>query len=135
MSGVSYPKDFKYTKTHEWIKVTGNTGRVGLTYFAQDHLGEIVFVELPEVGRVLKQGDTFGVVESVKAVSDCYAPASGKVTKVNEKLADAPELLNKDPHGEGWLFEMELSNAEADLRNLMDQEAYEKFQAEAGAEH
>lgn len=135
MSGATFPKDFKYTKTHEWIKVTGNVGRVGLTFFAQDHLGEIVFVELPEVGRTLKQGDTFGVVESVKAVSDCYSPASGKVTKVNEKLADDPGLINKDPHGEGWLFEMELSNAGADLGNLMDAEAYDKFQAEAGAEH
>jgi glycine cleavage system H protein len=135
MSGVSFPKEFKYTKTHEWIKVTGGTGRVGLTNYAQDHLGEIVFVELPEVGAKVKQGDTFGVVESVKAVSDCYAPASGKVTKVNEKLNDSPELINKDPHGEGWLFEMELASAGADLPSLMDQPAYEKFEAEAGAEH
>lgn len=135
MSGVSYPKDFKYTKTHEWIKAEGAKARVGLTHYAQDHLGEIVFVELPEIGRVVKQGDTFGVVESVKAVSDCYSPASGKVTKVNEKLNDSPELLNQDPHGEGWLFEMEMSNAGTDLAGLMDQPTYEKFQAQAEAEH
>jgi glycine cleavage system H protein len=135
MNGISFPKEFKYTKSHEWIKVTGNTGRVGLTNYAQDHLGEIVFVELPSVGQMVKQGGVFGVVESVKAVSDCYAPASGKVTKVNENLNDAPELINKDPHGDGWLFEMELASAEVDLAGLMDQPAYEKFQAEAGAEH
>ncbi|HCJ11088.1 MAG TPA: glycine cleavage system protein GcvH [Clostridiales bacterium] len=133
MSGV-YPKDFKYTKTHEWIKVTGNIGRVGLSNFAQDHLGEIVFVELPEVGAELKQGESFGVVESVKAVSDCYAPASGKVVRVNEKLVDSPELINSDPHGEGWLFEMELSDP-SELDNLMDVEAYEKFEAEEEAAH
>jgi glycine cleavage system H protein len=133
MSGV-YPKDFKYTKTHEWIKVTGNIGRVGLSNFAQDHLGEIVFVELPEVGAELKQGESFGVVESVKAVSDCYAPASGKVVRVNEKLVDSPELINSDPHGEGWLFEMELSDP-GELDNLMDVEAYEKFEAEEEAAH
>ncbi|HCW50623.1 MAG TPA: glycine cleavage system protein GcvH [Clostridiales bacterium] len=133
MSGV-YPKDFKYTKTHEWIKVTGNIGRVGLSNFAQDHLGEIVFVELPEVGAELKQGETFGVVESVKAVSDCYAPASGTVVRVNEKLVDSPELINSDPHGEGWLFEMELSDP-SELDNLMDVEAYEKFEAEEEVAH
>ena len=133
MSAVSFPKDFKYRKTHEWIKVTGKTARVGLTNYAQDHLGEIVFVELPEVGRTVKAGDIFGVVESVKAVSDSYSPAGGKVTKVNDKLSDSPELINQDPHGEGWLFEMELGDqAEADLANLMDQPAYERFQAEAG---
>lgn len=133
MSAVSFPKDFKYTKSHEWIQVTGKTARVGLTNYAQDHLGEIVFVEMPEVGRTVKAGDIFGVVESVKAVSDCYSPAGGKVTKVNDKLSDSPELINQDPHGEGWLFEMELGDkAEADLVNLMDQPAYERFQAEAG---
>jgi len=133
MSG-KYPKDFKYTKTHEWIKVEGNTGRVGLSDFAQDHLGEIVFVELPEVGDEVAQGESFGVVESVKAVSDCYAPASGKVVKVNEALADSPELINSDPHGEGWLFEVELSD-ESELDNLMDLAAYEKFEAEEGEKH
>lgn len=129
-----YPKEFRYTKTHEWIKVEGNKGTVGLSDFAQDHLGEIVFVELPEVGAQVKQGQSFGVVESVKAVSDCYAPASGKVTRVNDKLADSPELINSDPHGAGWLFELELSDA-AELGNLMDITAYEKFEAEEGAAH
>ncbi|MCL6580204.1 MAG: glycine cleavage system protein GcvH [Firmicutes bacterium] len=132
---VTYPKDYLYTRTHEWLKVEGNVGRVGLTHYAQEHLGEIVFVELPEVGRVLKQGDVFGVVESVKAVSDCYSPAAGKVLRVNEKLADSPELVNQDPHGEGWLYEMELANIEADKANLLDAATYDKFQAEAGGEH
>ncbi len=132
MSDVAYPKDFKYSKTHEWIKVTGNTAKVGLTNYAQDHLGEIVFVELPEVGRQLAQEEIFGVVESVKAVSDCYTPASGKVVKVNEKLLDTPDLINSDPHGEGWLFELEVMNA-GDLEKLMDVTTYEKYQAEEGA--
>ncbi|RJQ05869.1 MAG: glycine cleavage system protein GcvH [Bacillota bacterium] len=134
MSEVVFPEDFRYTKTHEWIKVTGKTGRVGLTHYAQDHLGEIVFVELPGVGQVLKQGDVFGVVESVKAVSDCYSPAAGKVTRVNDKVTDSPELVNQDPHGEGWLYEMELEG-DGGVGNLMDAEAYDKFQAEAGTEH
>ncbi|MEW6031269.1 MAG: glycine cleavage system protein GcvH [Bacillota bacterium] len=132
MSDVSYPKDLKYTKSHEWIRVTGDVGRVGLTHYAQDQLGEIVFVELPEVGRELKQGEVFGVVESVKAVSDCYSPASGKVVRVNERLVDSPELVNSDPHGEGWFFELEISDS-GELDNLMDADRYDKYQAEEGA--
>ncbi len=123
----------KYTKTHEWIKVEGKKATVGLADYAQDHLGDIVFVETPEVGRVLKQGEVFGVVESVKAVSDCYAPAGGKVTKVNEALADSPEKINADPYGT-WIFEMELSS-EADLANLLDPKAYDKFANEEGGGH
>ncbi len=122
---MTYPRDLRYTKDHEWIKAEDSRGRIGLTNYAQDQLGDIVFVELPEVGRELERGEVFGVVESVKAVSDCYSPASGKVVEVNEKLLDEPELINKDPHGEGWMIVIELSDP-AELDQLMDAEAYEK---------
>jgi len=120
-----YPKEFRYTKTHEWAKVEGDRVRVGITNYAQEHLGDIVFVELPEVGRQVKQGEAFGVVESVKAVSDCYAPVSGEVVEVNGALADKPETLNQDPHGAGWMIVIRMSDP-AELDNLMDADAYEK---------
>ena len=119
-----YPKEYRYTKTHEYIKVEGHTGYVGLTHYAQDQLGDIVFAELPEVGRTLKQNEVYGVVESVKAVSDCYTPVAGKVVKVNGKLVDAPETINKDPHGEGWMIAIEIANPK-DLETLIDGETYE----------
>ncbi|MEW6545622.1 MAG: glycine cleavage system protein GcvH [Bacillota bacterium] len=122
---MMYPKEFRYTKTHEWAKVEGDLVRVGITNYAQEHLGDIVFVELPEVGREVKQGEAFGVVESVKAVSDCYAPVSGEVVEINEALADKPETLNQDPHGEGWMVVIRMSDP-AELNNLMDVAAYEK---------
>ncbi|MHB0886692.1 MAG: glycine cleavage system protein GcvH [Bacillota bacterium] len=131
---MAYPKDFRYTKTHEYIKVDGQQGTVGLTNYAQHELGDIVFVELPPVGKEFKQNDVFAVVESVKAVSDCYAPAAGKVVKVNEKLVEDPSLINKDPHGEGWIMVIELSNP-ADVNGLMDVATYEKFESEAGSHH
>jgi len=120
-----YPKDYRYTETHEWAKVEGNRARVGVTNYAQDHLGDIVFVELPEVGREVKQGEAFAVVESVKAVSDCYAPVSGKVVEVNQLLADKPETVNQAPHGEGWIAVIEMADT-AELQKLMDVTAYEK---------
>lgn len=120
-----YPKEFRYTKTHEWAKVEGDRVRVGITNYAQEHLGDIVFVELPEVGRQVKQGEPFGVVESVKAVSDCYAPVSGEVVEVNGTLADKPETLNQDPHGAGWMIVIRMSDP-GELDNLMDAAAYEK---------
>lgn len=120
-----YPKEFRYAKTHEWAKVEGDLARVGITNYAQEHLGDIVFVELPEVGRQVKQGEAFGVVESVKAVSDCYAPVSGEVVEINDTLADKPETLNQDPHGEGWMVVIRMSDP-AELNNLMDVAAYEK---------
>jgi glycine cleavage system H protein len=120
-----YPKEFRYAKTHEWAKVEGDLARVGITNYAQEHLGDIVFVELPEVGRQVKQGEAFGVVESVKAVSDCYAPVSGEVVEINDALADKPETLNQDPHGEGWMVVIRMSDP-AELNNLMDVAAYEK---------
>ncbi len=117
-----YPSDRRYTKDHEWIAVTGNLGRVGITDYAQKQLGDVVFVELPDVGRAVSQGQTAGTIESVKAVSELYSPASGKVVAVNPAVAPQPELVNKDPHGT-WLYDIELSNP-ADLDNLMNNDQY-----------
>jgi glycine cleavage system H protein len=124
-----YPKDLKYTKTHEWIRVEEQEGVVGLTFYAQDHLGDIVFVELPEVGREVTQGEAFCVVESVKAVSDCYSPVSGEVVRVNENLASQPDLINTDGYGEGWIMAVKIKDM-AELDNLLDVEAYEKHASE-----
>ncbi len=128
---MAYPKDFKYTKEHEWIKVDGNSGTVGITDHAQQALGDIVFVELPKPGATVTAGKTFGTVESVKAVSDLYAPASGAVTDVNQELATAPEKVNTDAHS-AWMIKIKLSNP-ADLNQLLSAEDYEKFVAEEGA--
>ena len=117
-----YPADRRYTKDHEWIIVTGNLGRVGITDFAQKQLGDVVFVELPEVGRAVSQGQTAGTIESVKAVSELYSPASGKVVAVNPDLANKPELVNGDPHGT-WLYDIELTNA-GEVENLLDNNQY-----------
>jgi glycine cleavage system H protein len=120
---MSYPDDLRYSKEHEWVRVDGAHGTIGITSFAADELGDIVFVELPEVGAGVAQFATFGVVESVKAVSDLYSPVSGSVTEVNEALRDAPELLNSDPFGEGWIARVELSDP-AELDALMDADTY-----------
>ncbi|MEW6523103.1 MAG: glycine cleavage system protein GcvH [Bacillota bacterium] len=128
---MTYPMEFKYTKDHEYINVQGSEAYVGLSNYAQDQLGDIVFVELPEVGRVIKQGEVFGVVESVKAVSDCYAPAGGTVVRVNERLLDEPDLINKDPHGEGWMMVIELADP-SELDELMDINAYRRLLEEVG---
>ena len=127
---MSYPADFKYTKEHEWIKIEGNTATIGITTYAQDSLGDIVFVELPKVGAELAAGKTFGSVESVKAVSDLYAPASGTVTEVNPELATAPEKINKDAHS-AWMLKMSLKNP-GELNSLLSAADYEKFVAEEG---
>ena len=125
---MAYPKDCKYTKEHEWIKITGNTGMVGITNHAQESLGDIVFVELPKVGAQLQAGSSFGTVESVKAVSELYAPASGKVTEINESLNQSPETINKDAQA-AWMIKLELSNPkEADA--LLSADDYEKYIAE-----
>ncbi len=118
-------KEYRYSNTHEYVKVEGNVGYVGLSAYAQEQLGDIVFVEMPEIGREVKKGEVFGVVESVKAVSDCYSPVSGKVVKVNEALMDAPETINQDPHGDGWIMAVELGD-QSELETLMDGETYEK---------
>ena len=127
---MAYPSDFKYTKEHEWIKADGKTGTVGITNYAQESLGDIVFVELPKVGTEITAGKTFGSVESVKAVSDLYAPASGTVTEVNTELATAPEKINKDAHA-AWMLKITLKNP-AELNALLSASDYEKFVAEEG---
>lgn len=125
---MAYPTDRKYTKEHEWIQVNGNSAAIGITDYAQQSLGDIVFVEVPKVGAELVAGKTFGTVESVKAVSDLFAPASGTVTEVNGALATSPENVNKDAHG-SWMVKITLKNP-ADLNALLSAEDYEKFVAE-----
>ena len=120
---MAYPDDLRYSKEHEWVRVDGSRATIGITSFAAEELGDIVFVELPEVGTATKQFATFGVVESVKAVSDLYAPVSGEVVEVNDALRDAPELLNSDPFGEGWIAKVELADT-SELDALMDAAAY-----------
>ena len=120
---MEVPKDLLYTLEHEWIRVDGKNAVIGISSFAQDQLGDIVFVELPEVGSQIEKEETFGVVESVKTVSDLYAPASGKVTKVNKDLETNPEIVNSEPYKTGWIVEIELSD-EADLESLLDPDAY-----------
>ncbi len=115
-----------YSKEHEWLKVEGDEGICGVTDYAQDSLGDVVYAELPEVGKKIKQMEPFMVLESVKATSDVYAPVSGEIIEVNEKLQDSPELVNSDPYGEGWLVKIKLENKD-ELNNLMDKEAYAKF--------
>ena len=117
-----YPADRKYTKDHEWIRVADGQGRVGITDYAQEQLGDVVYVELPAVGRTFAQGDQFGAVESVKAVSDLYCPVSGEVVQVNEALADRPETINRDPHGT-WLIVVKLSDP-GELDALLDAGGY-----------
>jgi len=107
MTEFTIPEDCRYLETHEWVRVDGDRARVGITDFAQDELGDVVFVELPAEGDELAAGDAFGVVESIKAVSDLYLPVPGTVAAVNEALFDAPELVNEDPYGEGWMLELE----------------------------
>ena len=117
-----YPSDRRYTKDHEWIIVTGNLGRVGITDYAQKQLGDVVFVELPDIGRAVSQGQTAGTIESVKAVSELYSPASGKVVAVNGDVGNKPELVNTDPHGT-WLYDIELSSP-GDVENLLNNDQY-----------
>ena len=125
---MAYPTDRKYTKEHEWIQVNGTTGTIGITDHAQQSLGDIVFVETPKVGAELTAGKTFGTVESVKAVSDLFAPASGSVTEVNADLATSPENVNKDAHG-SWMVKIALKNP-SELDRLLSAADYERFVAE-----
>jgi glycine cleavage system H protein len=118
-----YPSDRRYSKEHEWVLVAGGSATVGITDFAQRELGDIVYVELPEVGRAVKGGDILGTIESVKAVSEIYAPVSGTITEVNALLTDKPETINADPHAAGWICRMSLSAA-GELEGLMDAAAY-----------
>lgn len=120
---MEHPADLKYSAEHEWIRVDGTSGTVGITSFAAEQVGDIVFVELPAVGTEISQGAAFGVIESVKAVSELFAPVSGKVVEVNDALADAPEGVSDAPYGSGWLVKVELSNP-GELDNLMDVSGY-----------
>jgi glycine cleavage system H protein len=124
------PEDLRYSKEHEWIRVAEGTGTIGITDFAQQELGDVVFVELPAIGTEVSPGQAFGVVESVKAVSDIYAPVSGTVTAVNERLASEPELLNQDPFGESWLVRVQLSDP-AQVDTLMDAASYSAYVQQA----
>ncbi len=117
-----YPADYRYTKDHEWISVSGSKGRVGITDYAQKQLGDVVFVELPDIGRALTQGQSCGTIESVKAVSELYSPASGSVVEVNAAVSSKPESVNADPHG-SWLYIVELSNP-SEISNLLTSEQY-----------
>lgn len=120
---MEVPKDLKYTHEHEWIRIDGKKAVIGITEFAQEQLGDIVFVELPELGSEIEQESPFGVVESVKTVSDLYAPASGKVTAINKDLETNPEKVNNDPYEAGWIIEIELSD-EGQITSLLDPDAY-----------
>jgi len=120
---MSYPADLKYTKEHEWIRVDGNTGTIGITDFAQQQLGDVVYVELPEVGSTMTAGQVFGTIESVKAVSELFAPVSGEVTETNGSLKDRPDAVNSKPH-ETWMVKVKLANA-GEVASLMNASAYE----------
>ncbi len=126
---MTYPSDYRYTNEHEWVRIEGDVATVGITDYAQHELGDVVYVELPKPGAKLNAGQSFGTVESVKAVSDIYAPVSGEVTEVNSALTSTPETVNKDPHGAAWLIKLKLSSS-AELSKLMNAAAYEAFIAD-----
>lgn len=123
---MKFPENLKYTKDHEWILVEGDTGTIGISDYAQGELGDVVFVELPAVGKTLKQHDSFGTIEAVKAVSDLYAPVSGSVVEVNTQLERSPELVNKEPYGDGWMMKLKISNPD-ELSALFAAAAYQEL--------
>jgi glycine cleavage system H protein len=129
------PQDCRYSKSHEWVRIEDGEATIGISDYAQHALGDVVFAELPDVGRNLSKGESFGVVESVKAASDVYAPISGEVIKINEALLDAPETLNNDPYGEGWMLKLRPSNLEADLGELLDAAGYEQHIEDEASKH
>jgi glycine cleavage system H protein len=129
---MDIPKDLKFTKTHEWVKVEGDIATIGITDFAQGELGDITYLELPGAGATLTQSEPFGVVESVKAASDVYAPVSGVVVEENEAAVNSPEVVNTSPYGDAWLLKLRLADP-TQVDGLMDSQAYEKFVAEAAA--
>jgi len=128
-----YPTDYRYSKEHEWIKVDGAIATLGITDYAQEQLGDVVFVEVPKVGATVKAGAVFGSVESVKAVSEIFSPVSGEISETNPVLAATPETINKDPHGAAWLVKIKMSNP-AEVSSLMDAAAYQAFIAEKAKE-
>ncbi len=124
---MQFPENLKYTKEHEWIRVEDNQiGVIGITDYAQSELGDIVYVELPQVGKIVKQLEPFGTIEAVKAVSDLFSPVSGEVIEVNEKLKESPDLVNKDPYGEGWIIKVKISDLK-ELDNLLSAQDYRKL--------
>lgn len=125
------PENLQYSKDHEWLKVNGSTGRAGITEFAQNALGDIVYVELPRVGEKFEQGDPFGSVESVKSVNELFIPVSGEITEINEALADSPELVNEDPYNKGWMIAFKLSDP-SEVDSLLSASEYEDFLDEQG---
>ena len=127
---MAYPAKYRYTKQHEWVDLNGDIATIGITDYAQHELGDVVFAELPKPGAQITAGKSFGTVESVKAVSEIYAPASGEVIEANAELHDTPEKINSDPHGAAWLIKVRLANP-AELKDLMDAAAYEAFIVEA----
>jgi glycine cleavage system H protein len=129
-----YPADYRYTKQHEWIKVQGDVGTIGITDYAQQELGDVVFVDMPKVGAKLASGASFGSVESVKAVSEIYSPVTGEVTETNPLLVDAPEKINTDPHNTAWLIKLKLADPK-EVATLMDTAAYQAYIAEQAKEH
>jgi glycine cleavage system H protein len=129
-----YPSDYRYTKDHEWIKLDGPVGTIGITDYAQAELGDVVFVELPKAGTQVKAGQSFGTVESVKAVSEIFSPVSGEVVETNAALADSPEKINQDPHGAAWLVKVRLADPK-EISGLMDAAAYQAYIAEKAKEH
>jgi glycine cleavage system H protein len=126
---MEFPDDLKYTREHEWLLVEGNVATVGITDFAQEQLGDVVFVELPAVGDKVTKDEAMGVIESVKAVSDVYAPVSGKVLEINDDLPESTEMVNEDPYGDGWMVKIEMSDA-SEIADLMSAAEYEQFVSE-----
>src|SRR5262245_27639316 len=123
---MAYPGDRRYSKDHEWIRLEGDRGTIGITDYAQDQLGDVVFLELPEVGRALKAGESFGTVESVKAMSELFSPVAGQVAEANGELVKKPELVNNDPHGAAWMIVLTIADPKA-VESLMDAKAYQAF--------
>lgn len=123
---MNFPENLKYTKDHEWIRIDGNIGTIGITEYAQGELGDVVFVELPAVGKNVEHGQSFGTVEAVKAVSDLYAPVSGTVSEINKEIQDSPELVNKEPYERGWMIKVTLTKPD-EVKTLLDAAAYKKL--------
>ncbi len=122
---MEFPQDLKYSKEHEWLKVEGNTVTIGITDYAQDSLGDVVYVELPNEGSAMVQGETFGVIESVKAVSDLYSPVSGNIIEVNDSIIDNPDIVNEEPYGDAWMLKVELTSAD-ELNELLSSDDYQQ---------
>lgn len=135
MAEYNTPADLHYAKSHEWVRADGEEIVVGISDYAQHALGDVVFVDLPDVGRTVTAGETFGVVESVKAASDVYAPVGGEITAINDALLNAPETLNTDPYNEGWMLRIKPADLEADRANLLDASAYEQHVEDEASKH